>query len=275
MDPQQVGQFNPLLAPGAPYVALSLAGALVAAYALTRMERTRAIIAGVRQLPTTRGMAGRLVLGQAAAVPFAGLLILIAIAGGAGGNARVLLLAVALMLYLYLGLVLPRRPIVQAQHERRKLRLLTPGFVAYVRVALAGYDPPAILLERYIERPQARVLAIQRLVGEALVLMEERRLRPFEALRVVARARGCQELTDVADALAQAEAEGTDPQQVLIAQQVTLEVILKDEFQRMLKRRMMYLLLMVAISLVIGILGNLLYVMVGGSGLLTGAVGGL
>src|SRR4029078_2420369 len=94
--------------------------------------------------------------------------------------------------------------------------------------------------------------------------MNERRLRPFEALRVVARARGCVELTDVAEALAQAEREGSDVQQVLAAHDALLEAVLRDEFTRMLKRGTMYLLGLVAISLVVGILGNILFVMTGG-----------
>ena len=71
------------------------------------------------------------------------------------------------------------------------------------------------------------------------------------------------------EALAQAEAEGTDVQQVLAAHEATLEAVLKDEFTRMLKRRTMYLLGLVAVSLVVGILGNLLFVMTGGGSLLT------
>jgi hypothetical protein len=113
---------------------------------------------------------------------------------------------------------------------------------------------------RYADDPE--------LVAEALNVMRERRLRPFEALRVVARARGCLELTDVAEALAQAESEGSDAQAVLAAHEATLEVILKDEFTRMLKRRTLYLLGLVAVSLVIGILGNLLFVMTGGGSVL-------
>jgi hypothetical protein len=109
-----------------------------------------------------------------------------------------MLLVGALAIYLYLGIIIPRKPVVAAQKQRKRLRLLTPGFVSYVRVALAGYDPPATLLERYAARPAKRILPMQQLVAEALVLMNERRLRPFEALRQVARARGCQELTDVA-----------------------------------------------------------------------------
>jgi hypothetical protein len=75
-------------------------------------------------------------------------------------------------------------------------------------------------------------------------------------------------LTDVAEALAQAESEGSDVQQVLAAHEATLEALLRDEFTRMLKRRTMYLLGLVAVSLVVGILGNLLFVMTGGGSVL-------
>jgi putative copper export protein len=86
---------------------------------------------------------------------------------------------------------------------------------------------------------------------------------------VATRARGCRELTDVAEALAQAEAEGAGVETVLAAHQTTLEQILEGEFKRMVRRRSMYLLLMVAISLVVGILINLLFVMTGGGSVLT------
>ena len=253
-----------LLAPGAPFFAASLAGVLIAVFGLMRMERTRLAIAGMRTLPTRYGMSGRFMLGQAAAVPLAVVFVLLALASGAAGATQSLLFALALGAYLYVGVVVPRKPIVQAQKERRQLRQLTPGFISYVRVSLAGYDSPATLLERYIARPHKRRAPMQQLVAEALHLMRERRLRPFEALRLVARARGCTELTDVAEALAQAESEGSDAQEVLAAHEATLEVILKDEFTRMLKRRTLYLLGLVAVSLVIGILGNLLFVMTGG-----------
>src|SRR5262245_33570666 len=228
-----------LLHPGAPFAALAAAGVLIAALGLMQIERARLAFAGVRSLPTRWGMSGRFVLGQAAAVPFAAVLLLIAFASGAQGNTRTLLLVGALAIYLYVGVIIPRKPLVAAQKERKRLRLLTPGFVSYVRVALAGYDPPAILLERFCARPAKRLLPMQQLVAEALTLMNERRLRPFEALRMVARVRGCQELTDVCVALAQAESEGTDVQQVLAAHETTLEAVLRDEFTRMLKRRTM------------------------------------
>ncbi len=257
-----------LLNPGAPFAALAAAGVLIAALGLMQLERARLAFAGMRSLPTKWGLRGRFVLGQGAAIPLAAILLLIDVAGGAKGNNRILLVG-ALATYLYIGVIIPRKPIVQAQKERKRLRLLTPGFVSYVRVALAGYDPPATLMERYCARPSRRLLPMQRLVAEALMLMNQRRLRSFEALRMVARARGCQELTDVCEALAQAEAEGTDVQQVLAAHEATLEAVLKDEFTRMLKRRTMYLLGLVAVSLVVGILGNLLFVMTGGGSLLT------
>ena len=257
-----------LLSPGAPYFALSVAGVIIAALGLIRQDQARMAFSGVRTLPTTWGMRGRVVLGQAAAVPLAGLLLLSIFAGGVTGSARLLLLVGALAIYLYVGVIVPRKPIVAAQKERRKLRALTPGFISYVRVALAGYDSPVTLLERYSARPAPRLLPMQQLVTEALLLMHQQRLRPFEALRVVARARGCQELTDMVEALAQAEREGSDPQEILAAHEGTLEAVLRDEFKRMLGRRTLYLLGLVAISLVVGILGNLLFVMTGGGRLL-------
>lgn len=261
-----------LLSPGAPYVALCAAGVLLAALGLLRTEQLQRVVAGVRTLPTPQRMATRLALGQAAALPAAGLVVVAGLATGVSGRAWMLIAVVALGLYLFIGLALPRRPFARAEAERRVLRRLTPGFVSYVRVALAGYEAPAALLERYVARPRKRVLPFQLLVAEALALVRERRLRPFEALRVVARARGCRELSDVAETLAQAETDGTSPHAALEAHQATLEAILRDEFSRMLKRRTIWLLLTVAGSLVIGILGNLLFVMVGGSPLFSGGL---
>jgi hypothetical protein len=154
-----------LVSPGTPFAAFALAGVLLAALGLMRLERARLAWVGVRSLPTRWGMAGRFALGQAAAVPFSALLLLIAFASGAEGNNRNLLLVAALAIYMYAGVIIPRKPIVAAQKERKKLRLLTPGFVSYVRVALAGYDPPATLLERYCARPAPRLLPMQQLVA--------------------------------------------------------------------------------------------------------------
>ncbi|NTW02996.1 MAG: hypothetical protein HGA19_17225, partial [Oscillochloris sp.] len=77
------------------------------------------------------------------------------------------------------------------------------------------------------------------------------------------------DLTDVAEALAQSESEGSPIETVLAAQQATLELILQSEFKRDLRRRTMYLLLMVAISLVVGILINLLWIMTKGGAVFT------
>lgn len=254
---------NLLILPGAPYFALAVALASLAAIAVLRLEQARLALVGVRSLPTRWGMHRRFLVGQAAALPIVAVLLLLAVAAGTAGYARLLMFVSALASYLYIGVVLPRKPVVEAQKERRKLRQLTPGFVAFVRVSLAGYDPPAVVLERYITRPDARRAVMQAVVTEALDLMRAQRTRPFAALKVVARARGCQELTDVAESLAQAESEGSDPQAALLAQETTLLAMIEDEFKRMLKRRTMYLLVMVAVSVVIGILVNLLWVMVG------------
>jgi hypothetical protein len=112
---------------------------------------------------------------------------------------------------------------------------------------------------------------MQELVLESLNLAEQRRLRPFESLLVVARSRGPRELVEVCRALAQAESEGADVQAVLEAQEETLERVIADEFQRMLKRRTLYLTGMVAVSLVVGILFNLLFVITGGGAILMGS----
>jgi hypothetical protein len=98
--------------------------------------------------------------------------------------------------------------------------------------------------------------------------MHDHGMLPFAALRRVARARGCQEFIDIAEALAQAEVEGTDAETALAAFEATLTQVLQDEFQRMLERRKIYLLVVAAFALIIGILGQILYVMVAGSGVL-------
>ncbi|KPV52062.1 hypothetical protein SE17_17670 [Kouleothrix aurantiaca] len=257
-----------LVSSSAPYFALSLAGAMVAAFGLTRLERSRWAAFGVRVLPNHSEMSGRLLIGQIAGIPLAFILILIALISGSAAGYRNLLFMLAIGVYLYIGVVIPRRPIVEAQKAARRLRQLTPGLVSYIQVSLAGGDSPMVILERYIEKPLKKRALMQAVVGDAVKMTRDRYIRPFDALRVVARARGCIELIDVTDALATSEAEGTDPQAVLSAQQATLEQVLRDEFTRMLKRRTMYLLLTVAISLVIGILGNLLFVMTGGGSVL-------
>lgn len=259
-----------LLSPATPFVALSVVGALLAALGLVWAERERHALAGFRALPSRLGMSGRYIVGQVAAVPLAGLLVLIVLATGMEGMQRTLLLACAAGMYLCLGVVIPRRPIVRQQQEDRRIRSLLPGFVNYVRVSLEGYDAPITLLERYVARPNSRLAVMQDVVRSALDLHASRRLRPFEALALVARARACVELRDVAEQLVQSERDGTTPVAALEAFGRTLETILRDEFQRMLKRRMMYLMATVAISLVVGILGNLLFVMTRGGQLLGG-----
>ena len=69
-----------LVSPGTPFAAVALAGVLLAALGLMRMERARLAWVGFRELPTRWGMTGRFALGQTAAVPLAGLLLLIAFA---------------------------------------------------------------------------------------------------------------------------------------------------------------------------------------------------
>lgn len=254
-----------LVSPATPYVALSLVGTLIAVLGLIGIERQRHVLVGFRTVPNRMGMNGRYIVGQVAAVPLAGLIILIALAvTGTNEQLRALMLTCAGAVYLYVGVVVPRKPIVRQQQEDRQIRALLPSFINYLRVSLEGYDAPITLMERYIQRPNQRLALMQGLVHDALHLHETRQLRPFEALFAVAARRHCQELRDVTEQLAQSERDGTNPLAALEAFQKTLELILKNEFQRMLKRRMMYLMATVAVSLVIGILANLLFVMTKG-----------
>lgn len=251
---------NPLIAPGAPLFGAALASALVAVLGLMLAGRQREA-AGLAAIPG--GQRGRLLVGNVAALPLVALALLTAAAGGLQGVGRTLLVGGAVAIYLAVGLVAPRRALVARRHEARRLRLLTPGFLAFVRVALGSFESPLEIMRRYVARPAARLAPMQALVGEAIRECAEQRVRPFAALSAVARRHACVELIDMAEALAQAEAEGGRVDAVLQAQQATLELILQSEFKRTLRRRTIYLLLMVAVSLVVGILLNLLFVMVG------------
>ena len=254
-----------LIAPGAPAYTMAFAGALLALLGTALMAR-RPVAIG----PNGPGLStvGRFIAGQLAGLVSAALLIGLSSASGQRGDARNLLLCAALAAYLGLGIVLPRQPQVRREREAVTLRRLTPGFVSFVRVALGSFEAPLEIMRRYVHRPQPRLAPMQTLVTEALLLGADLRLRPFAALSLAARERGCRELTDVVEALAQAEAEGGSVETVLAGHQATLELILEGEFKRMVRRRTMYLLLMVAISLVVGILVNLLFVMTGGGSVL-------
>lgn len=256
-----------LITPGTPYLLLALAGALMALLGLTIRRETLVptmLIGRISRLDAT----GRLLAGQLAGGAAAAMMLLTGWAGGVQEAERVLLFCGALAAYLGLGLALPRLPERRRQREAAALRRLTPGFVAFVRVALGSFEAPIEIMRRYIARPYPRLASMQALVAEALEVSADQRLRPFAALANVARARGCRELTDVAQALAQAEAEGNSVEGVLAAYQATLELILQGEFKRSIRRRTLYLLLMVAISLVVGIVVNLLFVMTNGGSVL-------
>lgn len=251
-----------LIAPGAPHLLIALAGALLAMLGLALGERRP--LAAVAAAAGRLDAAGRLAAGQLAGAAAAALILGVAVAGGAQGSSRALLLLGAAAAYLGLAVVLPRREQRRREREAAALRRLTPGLIAFVRVALGSFESPLETMRRYTARPEPRLAPMQALVAEALATGADLRLRPFAALSLAARPRGCRELSDLAAALAEAEAEGGRVEGVLAAQQATLELILQGEFRRMVRRRTMYLLLMVAVSLVVGILVNLLWVMTSG-----------
>ena len=233
-----------LIAPGTPYFLSALAGCLLAGLgmALIAPRPAPAGSAAPRLSPAVR-----LATGQIAGVSLAALLLFAAIAGDVRGGARSLLMAAAAGAYLGLGLVLPRQPAVRRQREALALRRLTPGLIAFVRVGLGSFESPTAIMGRYVVQAHPRLAPMRQLVAEAIQIGQDRRLRPFAALAAAARPRGCRELTDVAEALAQSEAEGASAETVLFAQQATLELILQSEFKRELRRRTMYLLLMVVL----------------------------
>ncbi len=249
-----------LVNPGMPGYLVALMGLVLMAWSI-RLQRPKVV--GLMPAPSTWNQQQRFAVGQIAGLLCALLILVPTYAHAVAGTTLYLMLASAFAVYLYAGLVLPRKEKVAADKRRQAIRKLTPGFIAYVRVAIAGFDTPAVILERYTARPDKRSAPMREVTAAALDVMQRQRVRPFTALRDEARKTGCQELVDLTEALAQAESEGADVTAALEQHEQTLLLVLEDEFKRMLKRRTMYLLLFVAISVVVGILGNLLYVMVG------------
>jgi len=249
-----------------PYLLGMVGSALLATLGVIVHRDTR--ISETTPLNTT-DLRTRYLLGNSIGIPLAGLLAALVVAGNVEGTHRTLLLIGALALYLYLGLVLPRRPLVLRQQRARQLRRQTPGFMGFIRVSLLSLESPIDAMQRYIARPQSHRSALQGVVTTALRVSTEQRVRPFAALAIVARRHACRELIDLSDALAQAETEGGKIDRVLAAQQAMLEFILSSEYKRMIRRRSIYLLLLVGISLVVGILLNLLWVVTVGSSVIT------
>jgi hypothetical protein len=255
-----------ILIPGIHYLFIGIAGALSATLGLMHLHEPQA--QPTAPIPTWLNRSSRWTIGQLSGLILAGAIGTGIIINGVQGNERWLLIGLAVTGYLGLGIVLPRRPQVRQQREAAHLRRLTPGFIGFVRIGLSSMEPPFEIMQRYCARPQPQQSALQTLVGEAIELSRTERLRPFTALSRVAHQRACRELSDICDALAQAEADGHRMEGVLEAQQHSLEHILQSEFKRMVQRKTVYLLLMVAISLTVGILLNLLFVMTNGGSLL-------
>lgn len=240
-----------LTTPAAPALLAALCGALLAALGVVLRGKPIATpLFNERQ---------RLIIGQTGGTALALLCAGAALSGGP------IWLGLALAAYLALGLVWPRQPRRARERMEQELRRLTPGLIGFIRVALGSFEAPSMLLRRYCAQAAPRQAPMREVVAAAIEFGEEQRMRPFAALAEVARRYRCRELIDATAALAQAEAEGTPVEMVLAAQQQTLEALLQGEFRRLIRRRTMYLLLLAAISLVVGILLNLLFVMVVGS----------
>ncbi|MGB9754893.1 hypothetical protein [Roseiflexus castenholzii] len=246
-----------MMAPGAWVAPLALAGVLVAAYGIGMNERVRTSLIGFRAASGTWSIRQRIMVGHIAAAA-----IIVPLLGVAWNDRDMTLEgAIALGVYLLLGWSIPRRPVVHLQRERRQIRRLLPSFLSYLRVSLSGYDTRPNIFKRYIQRNDRRLIAMQRVLSDALSLMESRRLLPFEALLQVARDRGVAELIDIAQVLAHSERQGSDPLPVLEQSNALLEQIQDDEFRQMIERRKLYLLALGAIA-VVAILVQILFVLV-------------
>lgn len=255
-----------LAAPGGWLAPISAMGACLALAGALLLDHVQSTIAGFRRTQGSWSIQLRMIAGHLAGVPIAIVLLVIA-TQQPDATARALFAALALLAYLFLGLVLPRRPIVQAQQERRRIRLLLPSFISFLRTALYGPESRPVILQRYALRDDARLKPMQDVVADALDLVTSRGRLPFEALLEVARDRGVPELIDVALVLRQAESQGSDPRPVLEQSETLIAQILYDEFRKMIERRKLYLLALGALS-VVGILIQILFVIVVGGGVL-------
>jgi hypothetical protein len=246
-----------LMAPGAWVSPLALAGVVVAAYGIGMNERVRASVIGFRAAPGTWSIRQRILAGHIAAA--AVIIPLLAVTWNSKDMTFTGMVAIGV--YLLFGWSIPRRPLVQLQRERRQIRRLLPSFLSYLRVSLSGYDTRPNIFKRYIQRNDRRLVAMQRVLIDALFLMDSRRILPFDALLQVARDRGVVELIDIAQVLAHSEQQGADPLPVLEQSGALLEQIQEDEFRQMIERRKMYLLALGAIA-VVSILVQILFVLV-------------
>jgi len=251
--------------PGAWVTPFILAGAVIALFGLSLIESVRSLTAGFRRQQSTWTISTRILVGHLVSLPVA--VVTIVLARFADAPLELLFYASALLSYLAIAWVIPRRPLVQEQQERKHIRLLLPSFISYLRASLSGYEPRQTTLLRYATRQDTRLAPMQRVVMDALDLMQAGML-PFAALEKVARDRGVRELVDVAILLRQSELKGTDPLPVLTDIQATLDQILYDAFREMIERRKLWLLLVSAMA-VVGVLVQILFVVVVGSGALS------
>jgi hypothetical protein len=152
----------------------------------------------------------------------------------------------------------------RAPEVRQRVLRLTPGFIGYVRVALAGGEAPLHILAHYVEHAHPGLAPMRELVAAALVEARSSRRRGFAVLAELTRVRGHQSLAEAASILADAEERGIDADAALERYQHMLEGMLHDAFMRLVRRRSLALLGVSALSLVLGVVGNILFVMTDG-----------
>lgn len=250
-----------LAVPGAWTTPFIIAGIMIASYGLSQIEHIRSAAAGFQVRPSNWTIRTRIVLGHVIAIPIA--LITFTMSRFVSEGQQLLLLALTLLIYLGVGWVIPRRPLVEAQRERKQIRLLIPSFTSYLITSLSGYEPRPRTLERYVNRQDTRIAPMQKVVAKTLQLVQEGKL-PFQALLSVAQDYDIDELKDIAMLLAQSETKGTDPTEVLKDIKKTLDQILDEQFRTMIERRKLWLLLVSALA-VVAVLAQILFVVIAGS----------
>lgn len=159
--------------------------------------------------------------------------------------------------------IMPPRPRRITSGAQRVLRL-TPGFIGYVRIALAGGEAPLHILAHYVEHAHSGLAPMRELVAAALSEARSSRRRGFAVLAELARVRGHQPLAEAAAILADAEERGIDADAALERYQHMLDGVLHDAFMQQVRRRSLMLLGVSALSLVLGVVGNILFVMTDG-----------
>ncbi len=166
--------------------------------------------------------------------------------------------------YVLAGLSLPRLPETNAKRRASQIRRQLPAFVGFLRITL-GQEPFPIACNRYLAVSHSRNRLMRDVVRRAIDRSQRMGIPLPSAFYDVAHQEECPELQYLADILKRSFEEGLDVRSLMEQQQQLLQSLLRNEFRRAIQQRGILLLLVTAISVIVGVLGNLLYVIIAGS----------